>query len=852
MGGNREVLGIVHGGSSLRLADDPVDQPRQRGEGVDIGDLELHVGQGDVERLALPVVEREGDAEAQAGAVFERGELPAVAVQVDRGEQEVRGDLDVGGEVELELGLGPDLPLGVERQPLGRAPFDGHVSLGGALDAELGAHLQPGFGADDGDADAHAALHEEAQAGVGRDVELGMAGDGRLLLVRRVVGDLQAQVAELPRPDARAGLEAAADGGEDADALAGHRHADERDVDVDAEDLLLQLLLREDVEGRGEADLARDLDLAVGEELDAGGPLQPGSDLDRGKAGAERRHRLRRRAGGLAVVAHRAVGDAERDAPLEHPLFEGDRALRGEGAVVVVDVDRGGQAVEADGRVAMGLDHVVGAPRPGLHRGFDRSALDQRVVGRELEGAAGLDPDGRVVLDHQRGLLDSPHVGLDRALGLPDVAVDGDLDGGRLDALELAGLDAQLPLAAELLVAVPDLDLGRREEVRLEFELALQAEAFGGGAEAGELAVAQLLDVEEDVADDLQTLGADVDGQARIRHLDRAGEGELAEADDPLVRVELDLVHGDGAQARGLERLLGGFPEARVGDHSAVFDGVDLAQVQTGERGLLEDLGLGVAEDCAADLAALSFGVGEAFDGEVAELDGAFELSALVQVRDAQTAAGLAGVDGELVRLSLQPGGLDLLLGQGGERLDLLARLDLAQAPGGRSARGLQASDDFFGGDRVGAADRIDRGGALGPYRAGRGVDELLDAGVLLVLDVAAGGLVGLGLQHPQVAGVVRAAELQLELVVDVVEQPVAVLVPERPQGALADGLLVADDVVLVALELQIVDGFAVLGQAGGLALGELGVELGVEPGARLGLLLPDLALRVFPRLVGL
>src|SRR5205085_1219947 len=182
--------------------------------------------------------DREADAELQPGSPLEGGELPALVVEFDLGEDQVRGDRDVAGDVELEDGLDHDLAQGIQHQAFGGRPVQVDADVQGAFQAQPAADLDPGPRVDDGDADAEAAADEEPQACLRRDVELGAAGDVRLLLVRGVVGDSETQLSQLCGTEAGAHVQAAADGGKDPDVVSRHRDPDDRDVDVDLEDVL--------------------------------------------------------------------------------------------------------------------------------------------------------------------------------------------------------------------------------------------------------------------------------------------------------------------------------------------------------------------------------------------------------------------------------------------------------------------------------------------------------------------------------------------------------------------------------------------------------------------------------------
>ena len=207
----------------------------------------------------------------------------------------------------------------------------------------MSADLQSGGGADQWDSRTNSAVHEKAQPCVRGYMQVRGPDDMRLVLVRRVVGDGDADVPQHAWTDSRGEVEAAADGGEDPDANAGHRQPDDRDVNVDREDVLRVGLLFEDVQLGGQRDGPRELDLAIAQEPDADRALQPRREAHRHAARSEGGQLL----GGLGVrhgVARgidRSVGGADRDgarhhaarvgglsADRERPVVIGDRQLR--------------------------------------------------------------------------------------------------------------------------------------------------------------------------------------------------------------------------------------------------------------------------------------------------------------------------------------------------------------------------------------------------------------------------------------------------------------------------------------------------------------------------------------------
>src|SRR5262249_50556957 len=112
---------------------DLLDQSAEQLARIDLRNLELDVAGRDVERLAFLGVDRELHAESQSGSVLERRELPLLAVQLDRREQEIRFDQHESGDVELQLRLDVDARLRREVEPCARRPVDVHAGVERAL-----------------------------------------------------------------------------------------------------------------------------------------------------------------------------------------------------------------------------------------------------------------------------------------------------------------------------------------------------------------------------------------------------------------------------------------------------------------------------------------------------------------------------------------------------------------------------------------------------------------------------------------------------------------------------------------------------------------------------------------------
>src|SRR5207244_6108815 len=109
-------------------------------------------------------------------------------------QQEIGFDEDKASNVELQLGFDVDFPARIQHQTLRRRPVHLHAGIYGAFQAELATNLQASLGTHNGNAYSQATAHKQAQASVGRDVQLGTASDVGLVLVRRVVSDPQAQL----------------------------------------------------------------------------------------------------------------------------------------------------------------------------------------------------------------------------------------------------------------------------------------------------------------------------------------------------------------------------------------------------------------------------------------------------------------------------------------------------------------------------------------------------------------------------------------------------------------------------------------------------------------------------------
>ena len=113
---------------------------------------------------------RKIDTEPQAAAILNAGEIPAIAVQFNRRQDQIRRDIDVGVDAQTQFGFHEDAGIGFDFQALGGHPIDIDIGFQRALQPQFTADFEAGRGADDGNAGAEPAPDEQTQACVCRDM----------------------------------------------------------------------------------------------------------------------------------------------------------------------------------------------------------------------------------------------------------------------------------------------------------------------------------------------------------------------------------------------------------------------------------------------------------------------------------------------------------------------------------------------------------------------------------------------------------------------------------------------------------------------------------------------------------
>ena len=261
----------------------------------------------------------------------------------------------------------------------------GHDS---SLHGERPAQLEARLSADDRNPSAERGVHVEPQPCARGNEELCAARDVGLVLVGGIVRDAQPELAQLGGTDPRVRVEPAANREEDSDPLPRDGEAEDRDIDVDREDVFVDRLLGEDLEARGEADRAGGFQLAVGQQTQPHGALQPRRDPHGDAApavGAQAVGVRRRRAGRTAIRPERAVGHPDLDGAVKHALVVGGGAFDRERAIVVGDGDAGGDTGDLGLGGPARADLVVRCVRPLLDFDLDAPALDPWDVALQLQ-----------------------------------------------------------------------------------------------------------------------------------------------------------------------------------------------------------------------------------------------------------------------------------------------------------------------------------------------------------------------------------------------------------------------------------------------------------------------------------
>src|SRR5829696_5816839 len=147
-------------------------------------------------------MDRKPQTELQAGPVLERGELPALAVQLDGGDPQVGLDEHEPGNIELELRFHRDARVRGEVDAFQGCPLNVHARVERAFKPDRSTDLNARRRADDRYAHSERSADEHPQAGVRRNVEVRVADDYGVFFVRRVVGDRQLQLVQLAGTDA--------------------------------------------------------------------------------------------------------------------------------------------------------------------------------------------------------------------------------------------------------------------------------------------------------------------------------------------------------------------------------------------------------------------------------------------------------------------------------------------------------------------------------------------------------------------------------------------------------------------------------------------------------------------------
>src|SRR5690606_29484693 len=132
------------------------------------------------------------------------------------------------------------------------------------------------------------------------------------------------------------------------------------------------------------------------------------------------------------------------------------------------------------------------------------------------------------------------------------------------------------------------------------------------------------------------------------------------------------------------------------------------------------------------------------------------------------------------------------------------------------------------------------------------GVENSLNCAIPRAADVSPRTAIGLRLKQPHVADSVVTPELEFPLMVDVIELAAPLRVPERAKQPVAHGGRGTDDVVVFAIELEVVHRHATARHAGRFLGCDFRFELLIKRAGGLRGFFPDLTLVVGASLIRL